>query len=191
MSLEQGKSLGSVGALLLVIGSFVPFLGIVGFILLMIGLKNLSDYYKDKGIFNNALYGVLFGIIGAAAAAFILIAVFFGGVFLGFRYGPSGQDITGITGNFVAFFGGILIALVVAFIFYILMALYLKKSFDLLAHMSGVGMFRTAGLLLLIGAILTIILIGLVLIFVAWILLTVAFFSMTSSPPPPAQAVPT
>jgi len=191
MSMEQGKSLASVGALLLIIGSFVPFLGIVGFILLMIGLKNLSDYYKDRSIFNNALYGVLFGIIGVAAAAFILIAVIFGGTFLGFQYGPGGQDITGITGNVFAFFGGILIALVIAFIFYILMALYLKRAFDSLAHMSGVGMFRTAGLLLLLGAILTIVLIGLVLIFVAWILLTVAFFSMPStSPPPTAQAVP-
>jgi uncharacterized membrane protein len=189
MSIEQGKSLASVGALLLVIGSFIPFLGIVGFILLMIGLKNLSDYYKDRGIFNNALYGVLFGIIGVAAAAFILIAVFFGGMLFGFQYGP-GEDITGITGNVVAFFGGILIAVVVAFIFYILMALYLKRSFDSLAHMSGIGMFRTAGLLLLIGAILTIILIGLVLIFVAWILLTVAFFQMPSAPPPAAQAAP-
>ncbi len=187
MSMEQGKSLASVGALLLVIGSFVPFLGIVGFILLMIGLKNLSDYYKDRGIFSNALYGVLFGIIGAAAAAFILIAVIFGGTFLGFSYGVSGQDISGITGNVFAFVGGILIALVVAFIFYILMALYLKRSFDSLAHMSGIGLFRTAGLLLLIGAILTIILIGLILIFVAWILLAVAFFSMSNAPPAPAQ----
>src|SRR5512135_1199825 len=125
MSMDPGKSIAGVGALLLIIGSFVPFLGIIGFILLMIGLKNLSDYYKDRGIFSNALYGVLFGILGAAAAAFILIAVIFGGTFLGFSYGTSGSDITGITGNVFAFVGGILIALVVAFIFYILMALYL------------------------------------------------------------------
>jgi uncharacterized membrane protein len=88
------------------------------------------------------------------------------------------------------FFGGILIALIVAFIFYILMAVYLRKAFDTLADKTGNGMFKTAGLLLLIGAILTIILIGLILIFVAWILLTVAFFSMQSTPPPPAQAAP-
>jgi len=41
---------------------------------------------------------------------------------------------------------------------------------------------------LLIGAILTIILIGLILIFVAWILLTVGFFSMSSTQPSPAPA---
>ena len=70
------------------------------------------------------------------------------------------------------------------------MAVYLRKSFDALANKTGNGMFKTAGLLLLIGAILTIVLIGLILIFVAWILLTVAFFSMPSTPPPPAQAAP-
>ena len=42
MSMEQGKSLASIGALLLVIGTFVPFLGIVGLILMMIGLKSFS-----------------------------------------------------------------------------------------------------------------------------------------------------
>jgi uncharacterized membrane protein len=154
---------------------------------MMIGLKSLADYYKEKGIFDNALYGIIFGIIGAAAAAFLIIAVVFGGSFLGFAFGPGGD----ITGNLVAFFGGILIALIVAFIFYILMAVYLRKAFDALADKTGNGMFKTAGVLLLIGAILTIVLIGLILIFVAWILLTVAFFSMPSSPPPPpAQAAP-
>ncbi len=186
MSMEQGKSLASIGALLLVIGTFVPFLGIVGLILMMIGLKSLADYYKERGIFDNALYGIIFGIIGAAAAAFLIIAVVFGGSFLGFAFGPGGD----ITGNLVAFFGGILIALIVAFIFYVLMAVYLRKAFDALSDKTGNGMFKTAGLLLLIGAILTIVLIGLILIFVAWILLTVAFFSMPSTPPPPAQAAP-
>ncbi len=182
MSIEPGKSLAATGALLLVIGTFVPFLGIVGFILMMIGLKNLAAHFQERRIFDNALYGIVFGIIGVAAAAFLIIAVVFGGSFLGFAFGTEG----GITGNILAFFGGIAIALIVAFIFYILMALYLRKSFDALANKTGIGMFRTAGLLLLVGAILTIILIGLLLVFIAWILLTVAFFSMSSAPPPPA-----
>ena len=184
MSAEQGKSLAGIGALLLVIGTFIPFLGIVGFILLMVGLRNLANHYKDSSIFGNALYGIIFGVIGVAAAAFIIIAVIFGGSFLGFQYTPGGA----VTGNFVALIGGIIIALVIAFIFYILMAIYLRRSFNTMANKTGIGYFRTAGLLLLIGAILTIILIGLILIFVAWILLTVAFFSMPSNPTPTTQA---
>ena len=42
MSMEQGKTLASIGALLLVIGTSVPFLGIVGLILMMIGLEEPS-----------------------------------------------------------------------------------------------------------------------------------------------------
>ena len=181
MSMEPGKSLAGIGTLLLVIGTFVPFLGIVGLILMMIGLKYLADYYRDRGIFNNALYGILFGFVGIAAAAFIVIALFFGGSLLGITFGSEEM----ITGNIVGFFAGIIVALVVAFIFYVLMALYLRRSFNSLADKSGVGMFRTAGTLLFFGAILTIILVGLLLIFVAWVLATVAFFSMSSAPPPP------
>ncbi len=181
--MESGKSLAGIGALLLVIGTFIPFLGIVGFILLMVGLKNLSEYYKDRGIFGNALYGIIFGVIGVVAAAFIIIALVFGGSFLGFQYNPGGV----VTGDVVALIGGVIIALVIAFIFYILMAVYLRRSFTSLANKTGIGYFRTAGLLLLVGAVLTIIIIGLLLIFVAWIMLTVAFFSMPSNPPQTVQ----
>jgi uncharacterized membrane protein len=160
-----------IGALLLVIGSFVPFLSLVGIILLLVGLKDLAKYYNDDNIFQNALYAVIFGIIGIVAAGIVLISLFLGRGFAGLA-------------------AGVIVALVVAFIFYILMALYFQKTFDSLAQKTGQGMFKTAGLLLLIGAILTIVFVGLILIFIAWILATVAFFSMTPAttpqqPPPP------
>ena len=180
MSFESGKSMAGIGALLLVIGSFVPFLSLVGIILLLVGLRNLAQHYKDDSIFQNSLYAVIFGIVGIVAAGVVLASFFFGGL------------LSGGSGAFLGLAAGIILALVVAFIFYILMAIYFRRTFDSLANKSGQGMFRTAGLLLLIGAILTIVIIGLVLIFIAWILATIAFFSMTptitpqqSSPPPP------
>jgi len=181
VTFESGKSMASIGALLLVIGSFVPFLSVVGIILLLVGLKDLAQHYNDDSIFHNALYAVIFGIIGVVAAGVVLVSLFFGGLF-----------VTG-SGSFLGLAAGAIIALVVVFIFYILMAVYFRRALDSLANKSGQGLFRTAGLLLLIGAILTIVIIGLVLIFVAWILATVAFFSMTPTtmpqqspqPPPP------
>jgi uncharacterized membrane protein len=173
--------MASIGALLLVIGSFVPFLSLVGIILLLVGLRDLARHYNDNSIFENALYAVIFGIIGIVAAGVLLVSLFIGGLFA--------------SGAFLGLAAGVIVALVVAFIFYILMALYFRKAFDSLADKSGQGTFRTAGLLLLIGAVLTIIIVGLILIFVAWILATVAFFSMTPTatpqqpppPPPPPQ----
>jgi uncharacterized membrane protein len=184
VSFESGKNMAGIGALFLVVGSFVPFLSLVGIILLLVGLRNLARYYSDNSIFQDSLYAVIFGIIGIVAAGVVLVSLFFGGLFVGG------------SGVFLGLAAGIILAVVVVFIFYLLMAVYFRRTFDSLADKTGQGMFRTAGLLLLIGAILTVIIIGLILVFIAWILATVAFFSMTPAttpqqpppPPPPSQA---
>jgi uncharacterized membrane protein len=185
MSLESGKNLAGIGSIFLVIP--VPFLSIVGIILVLIGMKNLSQAYNDESIWRNTLYAVIFGIIGIVASGLTLVSLFFGGIFAGAALGIG--DATGIVG----FIAGLIVFLVVAFIFYLLEAIYIRRAFDSLANKSGVGLFKTGGLLLLIGAILTIVFVGLFLIFIAWILILVAFFqipvSTTSSqsqmPPPP------
>jgi uncharacterized membrane protein len=166
--------MAGIGALFLVIGTFVPFLGIVGIILLLVGLRDLARYYGDNTIFDDSLYAVIFGIIGIVAAGTILVSAF----------------LAAASGAFMGFGVAIIIALVVAFIFYLLMAIYFRRTFDKLADKTGQGMFRTGGLLLFIGAILTIILVGLILVFIAWILLTVAFFSMTTTAQPPQPSAP-
>ena len=180
-NVESSKSLAGIGALLLVLGSFIPIIGIVGIILLLIGMKGLSEYYNEKSIYQNALWGTIFGIIGLAAVAFVLIGFIFTGALFAF---------TGL--GFVAI-GGIIVSLLLLFVFYLLAAIYFRRAFSVLGEKSGEHMFETAGLLLLIGAILTIIVIGLILVFVAWILVTIAFFAikpqvkkdMTQMPPPP------
>jgi uncharacterized membrane protein len=68
--------------------------------------------------------------------------------------------------------------LVILFIFVVVAALFYRKSLNSLAQKTGVGLFDTTGLILLIGAVLTIIVIGFLLLWVAMILLTVAFFSI-------------
>jgi len=54
-------------------------LGLIGLILVMIALKGLSDHYREKGIFNNALYGVIIAIIGVVifVAMIVVIAIDF------------------------------------------------------------------------------------------------------------------
>jgi uncharacterized membrane protein len=185
MSVESGKNLGGIGSIFLVIP--VPFLSIVGIILVLLGMNNLSKAYNDPSIWKNTLYAVIFGIIGIIAAGVTLVSLFFGGIFTIAAFGAG----TGLAG----FFAGLIIFLVVAFIFYILEAIFIRRAFDSLANKSGVRLFRTGGLLLLIGAVLTIVLIGLFLIFVAWILILIAFFQIPTSsmspqsqmPPPPPQ----
>ena len=56
----------------------------------------------------------------------------------------------------------------------------------MVSEKTGVGLFGTTGLLILIGAVLTIIGIGFILLWIALILLTVSFFSIkTQAAQPP------
>jgi uncharacterized membrane protein len=166
LNFESSKSLSGVGAILVAIGSFVPVLAIVGIILVLIGLKGLAEVYGEKAIFQNALYGLIFEVVAAAAFCFVLIGALLGGL---------------ATLSLIAFLAGFGLALIVAFVFSILAAYFYKKSFDLLSSKSGERLFGTAGLLMLIGAVLTIILVGALITLVAWILAAVAFFSLKPS----------
>ncbi|MGD8506413.1 MAG: DUF973 family protein [Candidatus Bathyarchaeota archaeon] len=175
MSLESNKTLAGVGAILVAI----PVVNLVGIILVLIAMKGLAEYYNDNRIFENALYGFIFGIVAIVSFIVVLFAGIFTSVFTG--------ALTAL-----ALF---IVAVVVMFVFFLLQAVFYRNSFTILSEKSGEKMFDTAGLLLLIGAILTIILVGAVLQFIAWILAAVGFFSIKTtttqvsaappSPPPP------
>lgn len=163
-------------------------MGIIGIILLFIGMKGMGDYYKEPGIYQNALWGFVFGIIALIALAGGIVSIIFGGIFSSATFGFAGIGLALI---------GVIVTLVIVFIFYVLAAMYFKKAFSLLAQKTGEHSFETAGSLLWIGAILTIIFgIGLILIFIAWIFATIGFFAAPSrpntyaQPPPPTPVQP-
>lgn len=188
---ESSKLLAAIGSLLMFLG-FIPNVGgiisIVGIVLLLIGLKGLSEYYRDSSIYQNAFKGLIFGAI-----AFIALAV--GGITIGVTAIFS-LGLGGIIGGIFL----ILLLLVVVFIFMLLMALNFRKALYALADRSGEHLFHTAGTLLFIGAALTIVFfIGLIFVFIAFILTTIAFFMLKSgasvpsysyTPPPTAQPPP-
>jgi len=176
-SLESSKNLAGIGAILLFL-SFIPVVGIIGLILMFIGVKGLSEYYKEPGIYQDALKGLIFGIVGLVVTAVGVIFAFVIGIF---TFGIGTLLV-------------ILALLVIDFVFYLLMAMNFKRAFSLLAQRTGEHSFETAGTLLLWGAILTIIGVGLILIFVAWIFATIGFFGIngpeqqsTFTPPPVAS----
>jgi len=197
MAFDTSKNLSGIGALLIVIGflgSMVPYAGIlslVGVILLLVGLKGLASFYKEDGIFNNALYAIIASIVGVvvAFATIVITAVA--------TLASIGIDLNNIEdwanigtefGNYFADFanfselttliGAVIIGFVILFVFAIIAMIFFRKTLTELASKSGVGLFGTAGLIMLIGAVLTIIGVGLLLIWIGFILLTVAFFQM-------------
>ncbi len=214
MALETSKNLGGVGALLIFLGpllSFIPGVGgftgilsLIGGILVLIALKGFADYYREAGIFNNGLYATITVIIGAVV---IVALIFFAFVNLFTQLGlditnfqewsslpavlSQLQNITPLLNSI----GMVLLALVVLFVVLVVAAVFLRRSFGLMASKTGVGLFGTTGLLMLIGAVLTIIVIGAFLFWIATLLLAIAFFSIRTqqvappSPPPTPPAV--
>jgi uncharacterized membrane protein len=180
VNFEYSKTLALEGSILLLLG-IIPYVGwvlaIIGVILFLRGMKELSNYYEDKQLYDNSWTGIKYYIVAivavAVAGSALILAVFS-------ATGGFAQTFT-----LTAAFGvGALVgigAILVAFVFYVLAATHLRKAFDTLAAKSNEASFTTAGTLLWWGAILTIVFgIGLILILVAWIFVVVGFFTMKS-----------
>jgi uncharacterized membrane protein len=113
------------------------------------------------------LYAVIAGIVGVAAAAFI---IFTGAAFSAVTFSASA-------------IAGVIVGLAIAWIALIVSAIFIRRSYDTMAAKLNVGTFKTAGTLYFIGAILTIILVGLIILFIAAIVQIVAFFAIPDSVP--------
>jgi len=156
--LGDAKTLGGIGSIL----QLIPGVSIIGYILTLIAVKYISDDLKDKSIFDNMLYAVITGIIGAAVGVFLLVTR---GLFSAF------------TGGISALFGG-LTFLALVWIVLIVSALFIRRSYGEISRRMNIGAFSTAGTLYLIGAILTIVLVGFLILLVAYIFQIVAFFAI-------------
>ena len=197
MSIETSRILGFVGAILMFIGVFpvINFYGVldlIGLILVLVALYNLGSYYAERGIFNNALYGLIVGIVGGVVAAGTIVLTvltsltdFLYEIFPGWNGDWSAlsgltPDPTGLTlESLVPFITGILVALLVLWVFAIIAFYFVRRSLTSLSAKSNVGLFSTTGLLMLIGAVLIIAFgIGLLLIWISELILAIAFYTM-------------
>ena len=163
-SLSSAKTLGGVGGILV----FIPGVSLVGWILILFALKDISEVVQDKSIFDNALLAAITAIIGSVVLSFI----FFFSLAL-FRFLSLG-----FFGVLAAFWGLAVIS-----------AIFLKNSYDRAAQRLNVPSFGTAGILYLIGALTAIILIGFLIIFIALIFQVIAYFSIQDQPPTPVYPV--
>ena len=156
----------------------IGIIGLVGIILFLVAMNSLSRYYSEPGIFKNALYGFLINIIGAAALIVILFALIFTTIV------SSATSSTPVLSG-TAFIALFLVIIVAALVLSIVSAVLYMRAFNKLGEKSGVHSFNTAGLLYLIGTVLTIVLIGGLLVWVAWIFALSGFNSLkpkTSEP---------
>jgi uncharacterized membrane protein len=179
VNFEYSKTLAGEGAVLLLL-SLVPtigwILGIVGVVLLAKAMKEFTYYYQDESIYQNAWTGIKYYIVAIVASAVAIGVGVLSFALTGLFAGEPVRFTLGFVGGVIAILAG----LVIAFVFYVLAATHLRKMFSTLAQKSGEQSLETAGTLLWIGSILTIIGIGLILILIAWIFAVIGFFSMKS-----------
>jgi uncharacterized membrane protein len=186
--LSSAKTLGGIGSILLIL-TLVPsvgfVLGIVGWILVLVSLKQISDVMKENKIFTDAVVAVVLSIIGLVVAGVVVLGTIFRFFRInGYTFGTHPSTPPTDIGGLIV---GILVGLAVLWVFSVVSSVFLKRSLDGVSSALDVGMFRTAALLYLIGAVLTIILVGFIIIFVAEILLVVAFFSIPDNVPSKPQ----
>jgi uncharacterized membrane protein len=195
MTFETSKNLSAIGALLLVIGavlgfawSFSGIVSLIGIILLLIGLKGLANFYKEDGIFNNALYSIIIAIVGfIVGIGAVVVSAVEALSDLGIDWANIedwanvGTEVTTVVTDFdfsvlTSLLGALLIGLIIFYIVLIVSMFFFRKSMNGLSSKSGIGLFGTAGLLMLIGAVIPIV--GLLIIWIGAIIATIAFFQM-------------
>ena len=205
MTIETSKTLGGVGAILMFVG-IIPVINsygvieLIGLILVIVALYNLASYYTERGIFNNALYGLIAGIVGGVIAVGVVILSVLTSLsdFLYTVYPNWNGDWSALSGltpdtsnlsldAIVPFLTGLFAALLILWIFAIIGFYFVRRSLTSLSAKSSVGLFSTAGLLMLIGAVLIIAVgIGLLLIWIAMLILAIAFFQLKPQQTQPA-----
>jgi uncharacterized membrane protein/ribosomal protein L40E len=244
VTLESNRMLAGIGALLIVISSITSFLslaqfffpslligvfgapfgllGLAGLILFMIAMKGFAVHYKDPSIFNNALYWILSSIIAGVVAVALSVAVVLSVLSRIIEtmspFTPANPPtLSSVLDALRPLIGYFIPVGIVVFAIMVLSVVFIMRAFNRLAAASGVSLFRTVGLMFLVGValtgalgLLTVLLVfsgsiaisailpltvvsGLVS-FVTWILTTIGFFRIRTPasqtfPQKPSQVV--
>lgn len=177
---------------------YINYFGIIpliGAILVLVALHGFARIYKESGIFDNALYGIIAGIVGLVSAIAIGIAIVLPNIkdFLLKLYPSWNGDwsiissFSGMTpntsnitfGDVIPFITAVIVIFVILWVFAIIATFFYRRSLKQLSARTNVGLFSTTGLLLLIGAVLIIAFgLRLILLWIATLILAIAFFTM-------------
>ncbi len=208
--LSSTRSIGVIGSIMIIL--FIlpgagPFLAVIGWVLVMVAAYLLSQHVNARGIFSNVLVAAVLAIVGVIAFTVVALSTVlsFAGINgMGLssltdinRTALAAGDVHGL-GSLIV---GVLTGLALLWVFLVASAFFLRRSYDQIARRFNARWFSTAALVYLIGAALTIIGIGLIIVFVAEIMQAFAFYSlpdqlpedkerpvpMTVPPPPPQQ----
>ncbi|AAL63273.1 conserved hypothetical protein [Pyrobaculum aerophilum str. IM2] len=174
MDFETSKILFAVGLILQLIGTFTVFVdlgvvSLVGWVLLLVGAHGLSDYYGNREIFNNYLYAFIAGLVGMV----VLVVAFAGWLMHTAIFNPFAlpRDFWSWVYIFVAVW-------FLTWVIIIISAYFEKRALEALHKATGVGDFGKAATFVWIGALLAVILVGLIIIVIGLIFAIIAAFGL-------------
>jgi uncharacterized membrane protein len=163
---------GALTGLMIVLSA----VALAGLILFVLAMHKLSQYYNEPSIFKNVLYGLLITI----AAGVVSVVLEFG-LIATIAY-PSTVTSTAAVALITRLMLGFLAVFTVAIISAVINAVLYWRAFTKLGERSGVEVFKTAGLLYLIGSVLMIVAVGVIIVWVAWIYAAKGFRASTIPP---------
>jgi len=154
IDLSTPNMLGGIGGIFLAIGFLFNILSIAGLILILVAFYQYSQILNKPSIFQYGLRWGIFLFVAEILLIFFVIAAIFG----------DGSTFLAVVGALLAYGLGIFAVL------------NLKKALTELSITLNQNLFDMSGKFIFWGTVLSIILIGLLGIFIGNILLTVAFF---------------
>jgi len=198
MDLRNARTIGGISTILLCL-SFIPAIGILfaipGVILMLVSLNEIAKKLNESKIFNNYLISValnvvaaLVGITGFVYTAFLFIntiirlpleelsnispEVLFNRIF-------SRGELFSFMESFGKWLWIVLLVLVIIYILMVVSGYFIKASLNEVGEKLNDSNFKTAGLLIFLGNLLSILFgLGFIIVFVGDIFLAIAFFSM-------------
>ena len=156
-------------------------LSYVGYILFLMAMHGFSKVYGENRIFKNCLYGFTASVIGAITFSLVVYKVLVPILdqITDYAASPGTVPSLSVVASFlqvmlVVWLAGSALAAIYGFFY--------RRAFYMLAEKSGEGNFHTAGLLVLLGGALTIVIVGGLISFVGWIIAAIGFFSLKPKP---------
>ena len=179
-SLSLARIIGGVGSILVLFAFVLPdgsALLVSGLILILIAVNHLSSIIKDQALNSNTQGAVVMYTLGTIIGFLFVYRGFPSFTVSGFT-GPL-LSADPLTAFFARFAGTRIVGLLATWFFFVVGSFYLKKAYDSIALNLKIDHFRTAGIVLLIGAVMLIVFgAGLIILFLGATLQAAAFLSI-------------
>ncbi len=158
---------GNLGAFINLLSyAFGGALSIVGCSMILITLKKLSKKYNDESIFKNYFHAYILFVSGIILSLFV-----FGSSTMKYLSNPKSSTIDTVI--YLLIFGVIIYSSIVVGTYFI------KKAYTNLSKYIGMDVFNKIGKLYFYGALLSIVGIGIIMVFIAQFLEVKAYYDIS------------